>query len=166
MTTTPPGRNPGYSGSSRDAGPGATAGTAKRGVHQWLALVIGVVYLLVGLAGFAVTGFDGWTEHDHSQTLLGFAINPLHNVVHLLIGLLGVLLWRTSGGARTFGWILAVGYGAAFVYGLIVQDNPDLNVLNINAADNVLHVLSAVAGLVIALWPRRDRSDTTGTATY
>ena len=139
---------------------------AGKGVHQWLALIIGVVYLLVGVVGFFITGFDNWTEHDHSQTLLGFAINPLHNVVHLLIGLLGVVLWRTSSGARTYGWILAIGYGAAFVYGLIVQNDPDLNVLNINAADNVLHLVSAIAGLVIALWPRkRTRSDEASRAT-
>jgi ABC-type transport system involved in multi-copper enzyme maturation permease subunit len=137
-----------------------------KGVHQWLALIIGVVYLLVGVVGFFITGFDNWTEHDHSQTLLGFAINPLHNVVHLLVGLLGVVLWRTSSGARTFGWILAIGYGAAFVYGLIVQNDPDLNVLNINAADNVLHLVSAIAGLIIALWPRtRARSDEAPRAT-
>lgn len=146
-----------------DRAPGARA---HRGVHQWLALIIGIVYLLVGVVGFAVTGFDGWTEHDHSQTLLGFAINPLHNVVHIAIGLLGILLWNTSGGARTYGWILAIGYGATFVYGLIVQNNEDLNILNINGADNGLHLASAIAGLAVALWPqRRDRADTTATGT-
>jgi hypothetical protein len=133
-----------------------------RGVHQYLALVIGVVYLLIGAIGFVITGFDDWTMHDHSQTLLGFAINPLHNVVHLIIGLLGVLLWTTSRGARTYGWILAVGYGATFVYGLIVVDDPEANILNINGADNVLHAVSTVAGLAIALWPApRDRATTT-----
>src|SRR6478609_8010198 len=133
-----------------------------RGAHQYLALVIGVVYLLVGVVGFAITGFDGWTVHDHSQTLLVFAINPLHNVVHLVIGLLGVLLWSRSGSARTYGWILAIGYGAAFVYGLVVVNDPEANVLNINGADNVLHAVSAAAGLAIALWPaRRDTRRTT-----
>ncbi len=83
----------------RDA---ARADRPARGVHQYLALVIGIVYLLVGVVGFAVTGFDGWTVHDHSQTLLVFAINPLHNVVHLVIGLLGVLLWSRSSSARTY----------------------------------------------------------------
>jgi len=126
-----------------------------RGAHQYLALVIGVVYLLVGVVGFAITGFDGWTVHDHSQTLLVFAINPLHNVVHLVIGLLGVLLWSRSASARTYGWILAIGYGAAFVYGLIVVNNAEANFLNINGADNVLHAVSAAAGLAIALWPAR-----------
>ena len=133
----------------------STPSTRTRGIHQWLALVIGVVYLLVGAAGFLVTGFSGFAEHDHDQTLLGFAINPLHNIVHLLIGLLGIALWSVPGRARTFGWLLVVGYGATFVYGLIAVNNPDINILNINAADNVLHVLSVGAGLAIALWPHR-----------
>lgn len=145
----------------------STAPRAARGVHQWLALVIGVVYLLVGAAGFLVTGFSGFLEHDHSQTLLGFAINPLHNIVHLVIGLLGISLWATSGGARTFGWLLLLGYGAAFVYGLFAVDNPEINYLNINDADNWLHLGSALAGLLIAVWPARRRvveqPDTTGT---
>jgi ABC-type transport system involved in multi-copper enzyme maturation permease subunit len=137
--------------------PGAAAGrtgTASRGVHQYLALAIGAVYLLVGLAGFLVTGFDGFAEHDHERTLLGFAVNPLHNIVHLLIGALGLSLWRTSDRARTFGWILFVVYGLTFVYGLLVAGNDEANVLNINGADNGLHILSALAGLAIALWPR------------
>ncbi|GGB95682.1 DUF4383 domain-containing protein [Cellulomonas carbonis] len=135
-----------------------TGSTTARAPYQWLALVIGVVYLLVGLAGFLVTGFDDFTEHDHSQTLLGFAVNPLHNVVHLLIGAAGVALWSRRASARTYGWLLAIGYGATFVYGLIVVDNEDANILNINAADNVLHAVSALAGLAIALWPDRDRA--------
>ncbi|WP_435737618.1 DUF4383 domain-containing protein [Cellulosimicrobium sp. PMB13] len=148
------------------SGAAARPARAHRGVHQYLALVIGVVYLLVGAVGFAITGFDDWTMHDHSQTLLGFAINPLHNVVHLVIGLLGVLMWSRSGSARTYGWILAIGYGAAFVYGLIVVNDPEANLLNINGADNVLHAVSAVAGLAIALWPvRKDTTATTGTTT-
>lgn len=129
--------------------------TRTRGVSQWLALIIGAVYLLVGAAGFLVTGFSGFAEHDHSQTLLGFAINPLHNIVHLLIGIVGLSLSSTLGRARTYGWLLVAGYGAAFVYGLFAVGNPDINILNINAADNGLHALSVLAGLAIALWPQR-----------
>lgn len=128
---------------------------ATRGVHQWLTLVIGMVYLAVGVLGFLVTGFEGFADHDHERTLLGFAVNPLHNIVHLVIGIAGIILWSGTGRARTFGWLLVVGYGAAFVFGLFAVNNPEINFLNINAADNVLHVLSAAAGLAIALWPHR-----------
>ena len=131
-----------------------------RQVHQWLALIVGLAYLVVGIWGFFITGFDGFTEHDHSETLLGFAINPLHNIIHLAIGVLGVILWTTDRSARTFGWILVVGYGAAFVYGLWAVNDEDINFLNINAADNVLHAVSAALGLVIALWPARRTATT------
>ena len=79
----------------------ATSGTRTREPHQLLALVIGVVYLLVGLAGFLVTGFDNFAGHDHETTLLGFAVNPLHNIVHILIGVLGITMSRTAASART-----------------------------------------------------------------
>ncbi|WP_369259492.1 DUF4383 domain-containing protein [Geodermatophilus amargosae] len=126
---------------------------------QTLALAFGVVYLLVGIVGFFITGFDGFTANQtdgNMDTLLVFMINPLHNVVHIVIGLAGILLSRTLAGARTYGWLLAVGYGAAFVYGLIASGQ-DWDFLNINTADNVLHVATALVGLVIALGPVDDR---------
>jgi hypothetical protein len=137
-----------------DARPTTRSG---RTVPQTLALVVGGLFLLIGIAGFFVTGVDGWTEHDPDQTLLGFAVNPLHNVVHVLIGVAGLVLARTDGLARVFGWLLVVGYGATFVYGLVVAGQDEGNLLNLNAADNVLHAVSVLAGLAIALWPRRDR---------
>jgi uncharacterized membrane protein YuzA (DUF378 family) len=60
---------------------------------QLLALAIGAVYTLVGIAGFLVTGFDNFAS-ETDKTLLGFEINPLHNIVHLVIGLAGLALWR------------------------------------------------------------------------
>jgi hypothetical protein len=135
----------------------ASAGNTSTGARPWpqiLALVFGAVYLLVGIVGFFITGFDNFADNSQHEMLLFFMINPLHNVVHIVIGLAGLLLARTLTGARTYGWLLAVGYAAAFVYGLIaVGESWDF--LNINAADNVLHILTAVVGLVIALAPAR-----------
>ena len=80
---------------------------------QLLALVIGAVYTLVGIAGFFVTGFDNFAA-ETDKTLLGFEINPLHNLVHLAIGLAGLALWRRLDTARTYGWLLAAGYGLRY----------------------------------------------------
>ena len=119
---------------------------------QLLALAIGVVYTLVGIAGFFVTGFDNFAA-ETDKTLLGFEVNPLHNIVHLLIGLAGLALWRRLDTARTYGWLLAAGYGLAFIYGLFAAGNRDINFLSLNGADNILHLVSALAGVAIALWP-------------
>jgi hypothetical protein len=127
--------------------------TGSRTVPEILGLAFGAVYLLVGIVGFFVTGFDDFAGHT-DETLLIFDINPLHNIVHILIGVAGLVLSRTLAGARTYGWLLAVGYGAAFVYGLFAVGE-DWDFLNLNAADNVLHLLTALVGLVIALLPVR-----------
>jgi hypothetical protein len=119
---------------------------------QLLALAIGVIYTLVGVVGFFVTGFDNFAA-ETDKTLLGFEINPLHNIVHLAIGLAGLALWRRLDTARTYGWLLAAGYGLAFVYGLFAAGNSDINFLSLNGADNILHLVSALAGVAIALWP-------------
>ena len=132
-----------------------------RAPYQWLALAIGIAYLGVGAAGFAVTGLDGFVEHDHSRRLLGFAVNPLHNIVHLVVGLAGVVLWSKARGARLYGTILLVGYGATFVYGLVAVNVEGINVLNINGADNVLHGVSALLGLLIVLSPKHSPGTTT-----
>ena len=137
------------------ASAGNTGARAGMTWPQMLALAFGVVYLLVGVVGFFITGFDGFVSNrtdGNMDTLLVFMINPLHNIVHIVIGLAGIALSRTLAGARTYGWLLAVGYGAAFVYGLIAAGQ-DWDFLNINAADNVLHIATAVVGLVMALGP-------------
>ncbi|HEV3464038.1 MAG TPA: DUF4383 domain-containing protein [Actinomycetota bacterium] len=129
-----------------------SAASPARHPAQLLALAIGAVYTLVGILGFFVTGFDNFAS-ETNETLLGFEVNPLHNIVHLVIGLAGLALWRRLDTARTYGWLLAAGYGLAFIYGLFAAGNSDINFLSINGADNVLHLVSALAGLAIALWP-------------
>lgn len=140
----------------------ATAGNNATGrgktLPEMLALAFGAIYLLVGIVGFFVTGFDDFFAHNTEDKLLIFEINGMHNVVHIVIGVAGLLLSRTLAAARTYGWLLAAGYGAAFVYGLVaIGETWDF--LSINAADNVLHLLTALVGLVIALMPVRNTVD-------
>ena len=132
-----------------------TRPAAGRTVPELLALAFGAVYLLVGIVGFFVTGFDNFAGNDQHEMLLGlFMINPLHNIAHILVGVAGLALARTLAGARTYGWLLAGLYAALFVYGLAAVGK-DWDFLNVNAGDNVLHAATAVVGLVIALLPVR-----------
>ena len=125
---------------------------------QQLSLAFGAIYTLIGVIGFFITGFGDFfgnmngSTMSHDDTLLGFMINPAHNVVHILIGLAGIALSRTLKGARTYGLLLLVGYGAAFVYGLFAIDK-DWDFLNLNWADNILHIVTAIVGAIIAFGP-------------
>ena len=141
------------------ANAGNNAAGRGKTVPEILGLAFGAIYLLVGIVGFFVTGFDDFFANNTEEKLLGiFEINGMHNVVHILIGIAGLVLSRTLAGARTYGWLLAVGYGAAFIYGLLAIGK-DWDFLSINAADNVLHIATALVGLVIALLPVRRAVD-------
>ncbi|HET9023457.1 MAG TPA: DUF4383 domain-containing protein, partial [Burkholderiaceae bacterium] len=72
------------------------------------ALVYGIVFLIVGVAGF-IPGITAPHSHPEvtAQTGLGllfglFPVNLLHNVVHLLFGIWGVFAARSLGGARAY----------------------------------------------------------------
>ena len=132
---------------------------AARPWPQTLALVFGAVYLLVGIVGFFITGFDDFAGRT-DETLIIFDINPLHNVVHLLIGAVGLALSRTLAGARTFGLLLAAGYGLAFLYGLFAVGQ-DWDFLNLNWADNILHLVSAIVGGAIVAGAQKFTGHTT-----
>ncbi|MFI9010747.1 DUF4383 domain-containing protein [Actinosynnema sp. NPDC053489] len=128
---------------------------------QVLAGLVGLVFLALGVLGFVRTGFGDFAGDQHAM-LLGFTLNPLHNVVHLAFGVLGLLMASTSGLARLYGWILFLGYGAVLLWGLalagVFSSNPVAglgNPLALNVNDNWLHLGLAAVGLLIAVLPAR-----------
>jgi hypothetical protein len=44
-------------------------------------------------------------------------------------------------------------YGLVLIVGLFAAGDPDINFLPLNAADDVLHLVSSLAGAAIARWP-------------
>jgi len=125
-----------------------------RPVEAWTvprlsALVAGAIFTAVGVAGFLVTGIDGFAE-DYGEPLLGLRVNPLHNLLHLGTGAVALLFARSTAGAGLFGVLLAGGYGLVFVYGLKAVGHPRADVLALNWADNVAHLIAALAGVAIA----------------
>ncbi len=133
---------------------GARAG--QRELPQLLALGFGAIYVVVGLLGFLVTGFSGFAAPNTNNHLLGFELNPFHNVGHLVTGLTGVLLARTLAGARAYGWLLVVSHIGLLAFGLLyANQDTALNFFSFNVLDNILHVGVILVGLAIALLPAR-----------
>ncbi|HEX6360572.1 DUF4383 domain-containing protein [Actinophytocola sp.] len=132
---------------------------------QLAAMVIAVVFLLVGLAGFipgVTTDYDGMTFAGHESTamLLGvFHVSILHNIVHLLFGIVGLALARTVSGASNFLVGGGVVYAVLWLYGLFIDQDSAANFVPVNGADNWLHLILAVAmiGLGVALRGRTSR---------
>ncbi len=121
-----------------------TSGTAP--LVQMAAMVIGAVFLLVGVAGFIpgiTTGLDRleWAGHHSGALLLGiFAVSALHNAAHIAVGVAGLVLARSAGTARAFllcGGVLA---SALWLYGVLIDHHGPLNVLPVNGAANWLHL--------------------------
>jgi hypothetical protein len=128
---------------------------------QMVVGLVGLAFLAAGIVGFTRTGFANFAGQE-PWFLSVFAINPLHNLINVVLGLIGVLMSIGSGLARTYGWLLLIATGGMFVWGMMitgmVSSNPVSgagNPLNLNSADNWLHLGLAVLGLVIAVMPAR-----------
>ena len=120
--------------------------------NRLLGTVFGVVYLLVGLLGFADTGFGDFAGTNTDDKILGiFEVNPLHNIAHLLIGaLLLFAAGRASSAAKGANTLVGAVYLLLGIVGLFILDS-DANILSLNSADNVLHLASAVLLLGVGL---------------
>ncbi|WP_049573923.1 DUF4383 domain-containing protein [Nonomuraea sp. SBT364] len=122
---------------------------------QVAALVVGLVFLLVGVLGFipgVTTGYDSmqFAGHHSDAMLLGvFEVSILHNIVHLLFGVAGVLLARTWSGARNFLIGGGVIYLLLWIYGLLVPHDSQANFVPLNAADNWLHLILGVGMIAL-----------------
>jgi hypothetical protein len=126
---------------------------------QKAALVVGAVFLLVGIAGFIpglTTNYETleFAGHESEAMLLGvFNVSILHNLVHLAFGVAGVAMARTAGGARAFLIGGGVVYLVLWLYGLLIDMTGDANFVPVNDADNWLHLVLAIGmiGLGVAL---------------
>jgi uncharacterized protein DUF4383 len=88
-----------------------------------IALVFGIVFLLVGLLGFIMPGPGGIMDmaaEPPAAMLLGmFPVNFLHNLVHLLFGVWGLVASRSFTGAQTFAKVGGVIYVVLALLGLV-----------------------------------------------
>ncbi|MGB9376661.1 MAG: DUF4383 domain-containing protein [Mycobacteriales bacterium] len=133
-------------------------GAGGRDMLQVAAMLVGVVFLLVGVLGFIpgiTTGDLAAAGHTSHAKLLGiFQVSALHNAVHLLFGVAGLLMGRSRSGAKSYLVGGGVIYLVLFVLGLVmVGKETAINFVPVNVADNLLHLVLGIgmigAGLVL-----------------
>jgi hypothetical protein len=102
---------------------------------QRLSQLFGWTFVIIGVAGFAATGMSMEADVAAAPRLLNtFPVNVVHNVVHLLFGLWGVLGSRSYGGARSYLYgagviylvLAAAGYVAPNGFGLVPIGGADI----------------------------------------
>ncbi|MFL5628778.1 MAG: DUF4383 domain-containing protein [Ktedonobacteraceae bacterium] len=115
----------------------------ERATSEWttnriVAMVIGVVFLLIGILGLIFATTNG--------NILGFDVDLVHNLVHLLTGILGIAAAMT-GWSRRFNQVFGVIYLLIGLAGLIPAfyiDGRLLGLMHANAADNILHLVVGI----------------------
>jgi hypothetical protein len=120
-------------------------------VARVFALIFGAIYVIVGVIGFIRPLTDAPADGiivTGTANLLGiFAVNWLHNLVHILVGVLGLAAAARTPSARTYAQVIGIAYAALFVIGLFTADF--LGILPLNMPDTILHLVSAVVALIV-----------------
>jgi hypothetical protein len=138
---------------------------------QLAALIFGAVFLLVGILGFIpgiTSNYDQMMAagHHSEAMLLGvFQVSILHNIVHLLFGIAGLVLARSIPGARNYLIWGGVIYLVLWLYGLFIDQQSAANFVPLNSADNWLHLILGVVMIALGLLlTRRRDTNVQGTA--
>jgi hypothetical protein len=118
-------------------------------VSQRFAQVFGIVYVLVGVAGFVpplLTGNVPGASGPFSGLLLGlFAVNWFHSLTHLAIGAVGLAIYRSHAASQAYAMALGIAYALLFVLGIFSGSVTTLGgLLPLNGWDDVLHIGTAL----------------------
>lgn len=128
--------------------------SGEQSLAQRVMPLFGLLYVGIGVLGFAFTGFGNFLQNTDDFILIsGLSVNPFHNVVHLAIGAFLLIMSRQST-TTAEGACLGVGifYVAAFVIGFVGTTN--LTIIGMQGRgdlENVNHLLNGVVLLTLGL---------------
>ncbi len=119
------------------------------------ATAVGIVFLLIGVLGFTPLAF----ESDGVKKLLGlFQVDAVHNIVHILSGLVFLAAAQKERLARTAFQVFGIVYALVTLIGFLVGDGGSvLGLFHVNMADNLLHLILTAAFLYLGFGVPADR---------
>ena len=124
-------------------------------LNRMFGIVLGALFLLLGLLGFTATGNVGFVATEGGLLLGTFEVNPMLNVVYMLLGA-GLLIGGVTSvkaakivNGTVGGILLLMGIIGFFVVGT------EFNYLALNTADHVLNLVTGAALLGVALAAER-----------
>ncbi|HET7187688.1 MAG TPA: DUF4383 domain-containing protein [Gemmatimonadaceae bacterium] len=117
---------------------------------QRVATYSGALFILLGVLAFTPVGMPFMQMGPGSPMLLGlFPVNALHNVVHMLFGVWGLIAGRNASRATVY----ALGSGAAYLLlGVLGMFTNDVLGIVIGGYDVVLHLFLAVTLASLGCW--------------
>jgi len=112
-----------------------------------IAIVFGFIMVAVGLLGFYPPAVQG------SKLLGWFAINPFHNIIHLLTGVVSIGCgFKTTELSRVFFRVFGIIYGLVAIAGFYYMDHAILGLVANNLADAVLHLAIAAGAIYLGFF--------------
>jgi hypothetical protein len=127
------------------------------------AFIWGIGFLAIGVGGF-IPGIttpphpglpDLAVDANYGQAFGLFPINILHNIVHLLFGLWGLMASRSLGASKSYAKAVAIIYTVLMVAGIVPGLNTMFGLVPLFGNDIWLHALLALGGAYFG-WMHRD----------
>ena len=112
-----------------------------------LAIIIGAVFLLIGILGF-IPGLTPANAEGERHLLGIFEVDTIHNIVHVLSGAAAIIAGLASAYAsRLYFKIFGAVYALVTLVGMV--SGSALGLFQVNGPDNFLHLALAIALLAI-----------------
>jgi hypothetical protein len=126
-------------------------------------MIFGVAFLAIGISGF-IPGLSTPPHPGHPELVVDtgygqalglFPVNVLHNIVHILFGIWGLLSSKSIGAAKGYARSVAIIYGVLTIAGMIEGLNTMFGLVPLFGNDIWLHFLLAAIAAYFG-WMHRD----------
>lgn len=117
---------------------------------RMIAILFGILFIFGGVAGFVPMFMK-------DDLLLGyFMVNQMHNLIYIVTGVLAIMAATSYRSAKLFFCLFGLLYTAIGVWGFWA--NGDLIIMQVNLADNILHLLVGVLAMYIGFSAKEARA--------